>query len=162
MKIAVFSDTHGSLTALARVREHLLGIDCFAHCGDGLTELDELSRTFHSGYVFVRGNCDPYSEIPLERTVTWNGVRVLLLHGHTVSGKMNLYYRAKSQDCSLVLYGHSHTASCEQHDGIWFVNPGSLSRPRGMKPGSCALISLDGGITQVEILYTNGTKDLYK
>jgi putative phosphoesterase len=37
---------------------------------------------------------------------------------------------AKGENINLVLYGHTHISNTEYDEGIYFVNPGSLSSPR--------------------------------
>ena len=52
-----------------------------------------------------------------------------MTHGHlynVIFGMDRLYYLAKENNCNLVLYGHTHIQKMEEHDGIIFLNPGSV------------------------------------
>ncbi|MBO6052302.1 MAG: phosphodiesterase, partial [Clostridia bacterium] len=147
MKLFIASDLHGSALWCARMldayrasgacRLVLLG-DLLYHgprndLPDGYDPkaIIAMLNPLADEILAVRGNCDPWSVAPLETVVEWNGIRMLLLHGHTKEGKLALYYSAIAENCSCVLYGHSHIASIERYNGILLVNPGSLSLPRG-------------------------------
>lgn len=141
-KIGVFSDTHGATDHLDLFLNGLGRVDAVFHLGDCVRDAKILSERLGTGYAAVRGNCDPWSEVPLEKVIEWDGHRILLLHGHTVSGKLPLYYAAVSRGCECVLYGHTHVASVDCHEGVLMVNPGSLSLPRGGQNPSCALLTV--------------------
>ena len=152
-RIGVFSDTHGSTDHLDFFSGRLGQIDSVFHLGDFARDAYIISERFGTGFVSVRGNCDPWSDIPLERVIEWNGHRILLLHGHTKNGKLALSYEALSKQCGCVLFGHSHVASAERYRGILLVNPGSLSLPRcGQKP-SCALLTLTPEDASAELIF---------
>ncbi len=152
-KIGVFSDTHGSIDHLDYFLDRVGSLDSIFHLGDYVRDAKPLSTVLGTGYVAVRGNCDPWSDIPTERIIEWNGNRILLLHGHTRSGISSLYYTALTQNCNCVLYGHTHFASIERHQSILIVNPGSLSLPRGGQKPSCAVLSVSSGALTAELLF---------
>lgn len=104
------------------------------------------------GIQSVRGNCDPVSSVPLERVVEWEGTRILLLHGHTVSSRLSLFYRAEEHGCSIVCFGHSHVPCLERFEDVILLNPGSLSRPRSSFGPTCGLITLQNGHGSVSLL----------
>ena len=82
--------------------------------------------------------------------------RLLLIHGHMDNVKMsplNLLYRAQELDCKAVLFGHTHQAAYEEVDGIYLVNPGSLSRPRDGSSGSYAIINTEPDAFHCAIIY---------
>lgn len=152
-KIGVFSDTHGSIDHLEFFLDKLGCLDSIFHLGDYVRDAEPLSNRLGTGYVAVRGNCDPWSDIPTERIIEWNGNRILLLHGHTKSEKVSLYYSALAQNCNCILYGHTHFASIERYQDILIVNPGSLSLPRGGQKPSCAVLSINSGTLAAELLF---------
>ena len=147
-KIAIISDSHGSIENAYLFRKKTGQVDALYHLGDHVDEL----RLYGNLYA-VRGNCDPFSDAPLTRTVDWEGHRILLLHGHTVSGRVNLFYFAEQNGADIVLFGHSHVPSVETTGGVTMINPGSLSRPRTLKGPSMALLTLSRGAADVELLY---------
>lgn len=151
--IAVISDSHGSLKNLSLFRLRIGQPDALWHLGDCAEDAPLLAQRMNCGYVSVRGNCDPFSDAPLKQIIDWHHRRFLLLHGHTVSGRLNLLYLAKEQRCDAILFGHSHVPSAEYVDGIWMINPGSLSRPRSSEGPSMALLTLDDTVFDVQLLF---------
>lgn len=151
-KIAVFSDTHGSIENLRFFTDRLGQVDSVFHLGDCVEDVPMLAARLNSGYVSVRGNCDPWAPQPLEEIIEWDGHRILLLHGHTHMGRLALYYKAKAENCSVVCFGHTHVASIELYDGVLLLNPGSLSRPRDRKGPSCAVLTVTPDGVEAELL----------
>ena len=143
MKLIVISDTHGRADAYI---ESILRLhrDCDAvlFLGDGVK--DFLGMDVRNLFA-VRGNCDVYcpDEVPTERLLTFDGVKILMMHGHThsvKSGTSRLEAYARSRGADVVLYGHTHQRQeryCRGEDeekGIYLFNPGSLGEPRGNAP----------------------------
>lgn len=151
-KIGIFSDTHGSSANLDFFQSRLGQLDSVFHLGDCVRDAEIIAKIFGTGYAAVRGNCDPYSDMPLEKVIEWDGHRILMLHGHTVAGRLALYYKASANGCDCVLSGHTHVASVEQHDGVLMVNPGSPSLPRGGQKPSCALLIITPEKLSAEII----------
>ena len=154
-KIAVISDSHGDVENIAYFIDRLKGVDALWHLGDHAEDAEQLAARLNCGCVSVRGNCDPFSLSPLTYTVDWHGKRFLLLHGHTVSGRLSLVYAAKEARADAVLFGHSHIPSAETVDGILLLNPGSLSRPRTSKGPSVALLTLTDEGFWAELLFAD-------
>ena len=152
-KIAVISDTHGSIENIRMFLPRLKGVDALYHLGDHAEDAPDLARILNCGFVSVCGTCDPFSVSPEKYVVNWHGKRILLLHGHTVFGRQHLFYAAKQENCDAVLFGHSHVASIETYEGVLMVNPGSLSRPRGGKGPSVALLTLTDEALNAELLF---------
>ena len=83
MKILVLSDSHGNVDNMARAVEltrprHIL------HLGDCLRDAQALHERFPDIPMdTVPGNCDWGSFDAPERLLGFDGVRVLMMHGHT-------------------------------------------------------------------------------
>lgn len=152
-KIGVFSDTHGYIENLRYFTGRLGQLDSVFHLGDCVEDAPLLAARLNSGFVSVRGNCDPWAPEPLEQVIPWDGHRILLLHGHTHMGRLALWYKAKAENCSVVCSGHTHVASIEEYDGVLLVNPGSLSRPRDGKGPSCAVLTVEPAGVSAELLF---------
>ena len=131
-RIAIVSDTHGSLKNLSLFSDRIGQPDALWHLGDCAEDAPILAQKLNCGYVGVRGNCDPFSDAPLTETIEWHHKRFLLLHGHTVSGRLNML---------------------ETVDGIQLINPGSLSRPRSSSGPSMAFLTLTDDAFDVQLLY---------
>ena len=143
MKLIVISDTHGHADErIERVLQMHRDCDAVLFLGDGIRDL--LGLDVRNLFV-VRGNCDFYcpDDVPTERFLTFDGVKILMMHGHTHSVKsgtarLEAYARARGADA--VLYGHTHVKEeryCRGHGeekGIYLFNPGSLGEPRGDAP----------------------------
>ena len=154
-KIAIISDSHGSIENIAYFMGRLKGVDALWHLGDHAEDAQPLANRLNCGFVSVRGNCDPFSDAPLTYTVSWHHKRILLLHGHTVAGRLALLYAANEANADAVLFGHSHVPSMETVDGVLLLNPGSLSRPRTSKGPSVAILTLTDDEMKAEILFAN-------
>ena len=60
-----------------------------------------------------------------------------MTHGHLSNVRMglaNLKMQALEEDATIALFGHTHQIGCEKESGILFLNPGSISQPRGSLP----------------------------
>ena len=128
MKILVFSDLHGSLENLDNVLSNFK-FDRIFGLGDYGAYLEELNSRDVFG---VRGNAyfDPDYEI--DRIIEIEGFKILLTHGHThnVRGsRLRLKLFAQEKGVDIVFYGHTHIALIEESDGIYLINPGSISIP---------------------------------
>lgn len=152
-RIGVFSDTHGSIENLRFFTPRLGQLDSVFHLGDCVEDAPLLAARLNTGFVSVRGNCDPWADAPREQIVPWHGHRILLLHGHTHMGQLALYCKAKAENCSVVCSGHTHVPSIEEYDGVLLVNPGSLSRPRSSKGPSMAVLTVTEDRIGAELLF---------
>ena len=93
------------------------------------------------------------AELPRERRMTVNGVRVLLTHGSPAcdseplteaTDEARLTELAALADADLVVCGHSHRPMAREVGGVLFVNTGSVGRPAGGDPRACyAVLTID-------------------
>lgn len=121
MRIAVLADTHDRIPADLPTR--LAGADEIWHLGDVcdpamLAELELLGRPL----FVVRGNCDEHPRWPLTRELEREGRRFLLVHippPHAPPG------------IDALLHGHTHVPRDEVAEGVRWLNPGCITRPRG-------------------------------
>jgi uncharacterized protein len=161
MRILVMSDTHGETAVIARVRQHAGLVDAVFHCGD--SELDANHETLKGTFV-VEGNCDWDSSLPAEVITEVNGIKIFMTHGHlhqVKSSMMPLSYRAQEIGADIVLFGHSHMLGAELVNNTLFVNPGSLSSPRGRREKSYAIIEKTS-IAWLVSFFSDGHQELEK
>lgn len=128
MKIAVFSDTHGSTKGMLNaVREYRP--DQIIHLGDGNTDLRKLQQEFPDIPVHcVCGNCDRDCPVPETLTVDLGGVTAFLTHGHLYRVRYRLdtlLYAAEDSGAKIAMFGHTHRAGFDVMDGIFVLNPGT-------------------------------------
>ncbi|MEK3890552.1 metallophosphoesterase [Bacillus sp. FSL K6-3431] len=141
MKLLVVSDSHGDRTALEELKgKYLNKVDAMIHCGDSELTADDPAI---DGYSIVAGNCDMDSRFPEKLILEIKGVNIFVAHGHLHQIKSSLLpisYKAKEYDAKFVFFGHSHLLGAEMIDGTLFLNPGSISYPRGGNERSYAII----------------------
>lgn len=121
-------------------------------------ELIPMLNDLKNEIICIRGNCDSevdqmvldfpimsdYAVLSLDQTV------IYATHGHIYDKDHRMPLRAG--DC--FLYGHTHIPEIEEKDGYLFLNPGSISLPKGgsqnsymiFENGIFRLVSLDGSI----------------
>jgi putative phosphoesterase len=175
----VCSDVHGSAKAWRRLEAYLGGASFLLHCGDlfyhgprnPLPEgydpkgLGELVRSAPVPVVLVRGNCDaPVDQLMSSPRVIvdrfafwWDRLTGIAAHGDDFS---SFRQEALAGGFRLALSGHTHVASVVREGDTVFVNPGSLSLPKGKDPASFGVITssavfivtLDGEVIHSEPL----------
>ena len=128
--IVALSDTHGNISAIERLTTLFSESDYVVHLGDGARDMKSYYANYGEKIYQVNGNCDitayglKYFVLEVEK------VRVLLTHGDGFGVKSSLKRLvefAKSENCQVALYGHTHESKIEEIDGVLTVNPGSLS-----------------------------------
>ena len=145
VKILAVSDSHGEKDILNDLAlRYTNQVDHFVHCGD--SELSS-SHLIWGIMSTVMGNCDYDYQMNDEYRFQADNRTVLVVHGHRHAVRNSvaeLKREAKLAAASLVFYGHTHIAKAEQEDGILFINPGSISQPRGtlMEKTYC-IVTLD-------------------
>jgi putative phosphoesterase len=137
MSIFVLADTHNKfpekLSILARDADEIW------HLGDVCAEwvLDEL-RAIGAPVTVVRGNCDSNFDWPLVVDLVRAGKKIRLQH---------IPPERPPKDVDIVLHGHTHVPRNEKRSGVWFLNPGCVTRPnRGEAPSVAWLEIVDGKI----------------
>lgn len=145
MKYLVVSDNHGDRNILVEIVNRYVGmVDHMFHCGDSeLKANDELWEHF----TVVTGNCDYDPEYKKEQIITIDNDVIYMTHGHLSNvrfGLTMLSVQAQEAGANIALFGHIHQAVAEMDKHILFVNPGSISQPRGpIQIPSYAIIESD-------------------
>lgn len=136
--LGIISDTHGILRpAVLSVFQE---VELILHAGDvgGPDVLDGLSRI--APVHAVRGNMDRgelFERLPATRMLDGCGISAYILHDLT-----QLDINPGSIGVQAVIHGHTHRASIEQRQGVWYVNPGSAGRIFDRGRPSVALIEV--------------------
>lgn len=137
MRILVVSDSHGDAYALERAVDAQPTARVVIHLGDGAREAADAAEMFPDRTFYqVRGNCDwsGSCDAPYTRQETLGGKSVFFTHGHLYDVKMGLYRAvcaARERKADILLFGHTHEPLEEYDEGLYILNPGSLSRGRG-------------------------------
>lgn len=165
-RIGVISDTHlrrGS-DFPQRIAEVFSGVQRILHAGDVVTEevLPALERI--APVVAVHGNMD-YPEVkrrlPRRQVLAVEEVRIGLIHGHGVSSAvlsrldldaMHDYLLTQfPEPVDCIVYGHTHVAVNQVHNGVLFFNPGTASG-RGAPP-SVGILTVEGRDIRGELIW---------
>lgn len=136
MRIAVISDTHDEFPP--DLPSKLKGADEIWHLGD-VTDPDVLTEFALLGVpvVVVRGNCDSNEAWPLEKTLIREGVVCHLVH---------IPPQKAPGGAHALLHGHTHVPRNEVDAvGVRWLNPGSVSKPRGDSSAGFAWLEVAKG-----------------
>ncbi len=140
MKVLIFSDSHGKTVPMCRAIEEEAP-DHVLHLGDYARDADFLRETYpHLPVTNVPGNCDYGNTAPESCTLTLDGIRVFMTHGHRYQVKymyLRAIYAALEQDAQILLFGHTHRAECFEEKGLWALNPGAAGQ------GSYGLLEIE-------------------
>lgn len=151
--VAIISDTHGDIDNVEKVME-LDKIDYMIHLGDNEDDFGEILKKYPKlKMVYIKGNHDEYTS-QTETFFEICGVPIFSTHGHLYDikyGYDRLFDKAKKLGAKIILCGHTHIQKCLNRDGIFLVNPGSLSESRDKNIlGSYTLLQIDS--EQVNII----------
>ncbi len=156
MKLFVTGDTHGHLDKIRKIYPHLKGIDMIIHTGDMQRDAYEMEKEFNIPVVSVPGNCDGSHSAGDFATVRTEYGNILVTHGHMQNAGYccdRLLYLCEENNCSAVIFGHTHVPVYEEYSGIYLLNPGSLTRPRDGSQGSYGIITTTESTFAASIIY---------
>ncbi|MCL2637744.1 MAG: YfcE family phosphodiesterase [Oscillospiraceae bacterium] len=143
MKITVVADSHKNFEVLKSVADANTDSDLFIHLGDGQYELIDVANLYpNMKFVFVKGNVD-FGSIKEERVLNFEGHKIFCAHGHTLDvhdGVEALLDKAIYHECQIALYAHTHIFNTDYINGVYVMNPGSISEPRGKNPPTYGII----------------------
>ena len=148
MRIGLISDTHGLLRpeAVAALR----GCAQIIHAGDiGKPQVLDGLRVI-APLEAIRGNIDTadWAQVLPERL----DLRIGGLTLHVLHDLKQLDIDPLAAGIDVVIAGHSHKPKVERRDGVLYVNPGSAGTRRFSLPISLALLELNDGQAQVELI----------
>ncbi|MBE0447077.1 MAG: phosphodiesterase [Actinobacteria bacterium] len=152
MRIGLISDTHGDLDAWEKALKIFNNIDIAIHTGDILSsgpfnprspsykpvELAEAINRAPFPIIFVRGNCDAEVDsialdYPIQSPysfISTNGLKIMATHGH-LHDENKLIELGHRYKLNVVVSGHTHVEKIVKSAGLYLVNPGSASLPKG-------------------------------
>lgn len=148
MRIGLISDTHGLLRPEAVAA--LQGCAQIIHAGDiGKPQVLDGLRAI-APLEAIRGNIDTadWAQVLPERL----DLRIGGLTLHVLHDLKQLDIDPLAAGIDVVIAGHSHKPKVERRDGVLYVNPGSAGTRRFSLPISLALLELNDGQAQVELI----------
>lgn len=144
MKIGVISDTHGMNRFIDKVIPYLKECDLIIHAGDNFVDSKYIHKMTNVGMMAVRGNCD-FENVEEELEFEIENKNIFVCHGDRYGvkyGLEQLQKKAKEVDADIVIFGHTHTPLIKEKDNIIYINPGSVSLPRGVDYRSFVIIDI--------------------
>jgi uncharacterized protein len=148
MRIGVLSDTHGLLRP--EVLPALAAVDHILHAGDvGDAAILDALRAI-APVTAIRGNIDrtgPCAALPATELVEMGGTAFYLLHD-----LKELDLDPLAAGIGAVVSGHSHKPAIQHRHGVLYLNPGSAGPRRFSLPITLAMVALDAGHPQAEIV----------
>lgn len=167
MKIGILSDIHGYPENFNKAVSLLKDCEMVLCAGDVLYHgprnpilegynpqklIGEISKS-SVPILFARGNCDAEVDLmvlnlPIMSEYIFyekDGVRFIVVHGHHTD-KDRLKEIARIYKADVVISGHTHIRVLELDGNTTYVNPGSISVPKGDGIPSLAIYE-DGKIT---------------
>ena len=166
MKLLIASDIHGSAFYCKRLMDRIAAEapDRIVLLGDLLyhgprnalpEEYDcpkayEMLNTLKDQVLAVRGNCDSeVDQMVLDFPIMADyallevdGVHLYATRGHL----WNEQFLPPMQPGTILLNGHTHVPACTDHGSYIYMNPGSVSIPKGGSKHS--YMTLEGGLFQ--------------
>ncbi|MBR0597290.1 YfcE family phosphodiesterase [Sinanaerobacter chloroacetimidivorans] len=145
MKLFVISDTHGNIDQAVEIYKKLKDIDLIIHLGDYGKDAKNLENRLGVSVLSVKGNMDGAFSQDGYRILDTVFGKIFLAHGHMENVKQNLQtllYKAESMGCKAAFFGHTHVPLFEDVEGMYLLNPGSLTLPTGGRKGSYAVVTL--------------------
>jgi len=145
--VGILSDNHSDWPL--HIAESLAGVDAIIHAGDIgpyklVQDMEAIAPT-----TAVLGNTDGDMPINESAVVMLDGKKFFVQHivdPHRLQA--TLRERLKRIEPDVVVFGHTHMPFCETLGGVLFLNPGSVTQPRGdYRPSMVRLIIDHGKIT---------------
>ena len=164
MKYLVISDIHGALSGAKAMEEALQFHQAEWICtpGDILYHgprndipadyapkaVIEIMNRHKNRIIAVRGNCDgevdqmvlQFPCLSTTNIIPFKGHRLIMSHGH-VYGPDNL---PEMDAGDIFLSGHTHIPTADEKDGMYLLNPGSISLPKGGHPATYGILDEHG------------------
>lgn len=155
MKWIIVSDNHGEQGILHELYDYHKDADLFLHLGDSEFNYDDSELSL---FKRVKGNCDFDPQFPIENSGEIENIKYFYTHGHRYDIKSNrevLSAHAANAGAKFAFYGHSHVALCESINGVYCINPGSISQTRGEWEETYAILEFDEKKENVNLSFLN-------
>ena len=142
--VGILSDNHSDWPP--HIAESLAGVDAIIHAGDIgpyklVLDMEAIAPT-----TVVLGNTDGDMPINESAVVTLDGKKFFVQHivdPHRLQA--SLRERLMRIEPDVVVFGHTHMPFCETLGGVLFLNPGSVTQPRGDYQPSMVRLTIDHG-----------------
>ena len=133
------------------MHEAFAGVDHILHAGDVgsidvITELEAIAPV-----SAVIGNTDYGIQLPETRLEEFWGEKIMIHHIVDVDfPSQHVRTILNSDQPDIVVFGHTHVPFEERRDRVWYINPGSASRPRDNSSASVAILDFSEHIPKLQ------------
>ena len=145
-KLILISDDHGQLH-LSRKALESNNFDYAFHLGD--SEQERVTQDSFYDYwaignrdIFIKGN-------PSIKKVKIDGTIIGYAHGHLLGvdykDLKDIASFLKVEDIDVFIFGHIHKPVFEENNGIFFINPGSITDGRDSNGNTYAIVEVKDG-----------------
>ena len=146
MRIGILSDTHGVLpNDIFRIFN---GVEHIFHAGD-IGELSIIKKLETISPVSaIYGNIDPWPILSLYPNILiteMEGVKIIMKHDILDIKAYSFELFKKRLQADIVIHGHTHKPECTYYRNTYYINPGSVSKPRHGFNGSVVVLNLNSG-----------------
>ena len=141
IRILAVSDNHSDMEPIRKLPSLFPDMDYYFHCGDSRQPVRE-----YGPYAQVRGNNDFYN-VPDQLILEIGEHRIFLTHGTRLVYFGEYHYlakRARSHNCDIALFGHTHIYADTVTEGVRCLNPGSVWHNRDGTGPSFMILELEG------------------
>ncbi len=133
-KVLIISDTHGNTNSVYDIIEKESDANALIFLGDGIGDINNAELLYPNlKFYKVDGNCDFVRTGLYKAVCVFEGVKVLITHGHNYHVKYHLseiIKEAKMQNTDIAMFGHTHCPFCEVKNDITLFNPGAVEGNR--------------------------------
>ena len=152
MRAIVFSDTHGDIKLVEDAIKHFKSPEYRFGLGDYEVDPFILEAL---GVTGVKGNSFFDPEWGYNFTYNVGNFRLLFTHGHKMGvrdGLYRLHLYSKENKIDIAFYGHTHIAAIEEHENIYYINPGSTTRPYSPAFPTLVYMEINQNIAEIKIV----------
>ena len=144
MKIILTSDIHGNHEIIEKIVNMHPTADLFLDAGDS-----EMPPLLLRPFISVKGNCDYHPDLLNNLTLSTPYGKLYIQHRPTIP-----YSVLQNEEIMIIINGHTHIPAIQKIKNVYFLNPGSVSYPRGGNVGTYMEldITIDGVKVQVKEL----------
>ena len=150
MKIMVASDVHGSIKHLKILYKNYLDekpsqMIFLGDMFDNMLGVDDTLLEILKGFspcIFIRGNCDKemnYLDFVSDYSLEAFGKKIFCSHGHIYDRHL-----FPDEDFDVMIGGHTHIGMIFLEGDKYFLNPGSVSLPKGFSKNSYMILDDEG------------------
>ena len=156
MKLLIFSDSHGEARRMVGIAKKFKDeVACVLFLGDNAGDCLAIPAVYAGPVYAIAGNCDLWTDCPHEMSIKLGGKTIWMTHGHKYGvkhGYDKIVAAATEREADICLFGHTHNPTIFQKNGTLFLNPGSISEPRGNRGKSYAVIEIIGNDALAKIM----------